>query len=79
MFLSLVGDRFPLLTFDPAHLEWNMDQLLEKMWAYLDLIRVYTKPKGEIPDYNSPVVMRRDPTVENFCDKLHKSIMRQFK
>jgi len=62
-----------------AHLEWNLDALLEKMWAYLDLIRVYTKPKGEIPDYNAPVVMRRDPTVEDFCNKLHKSIMKQFK
>jgi len=62
-----------------AHLEWNLDALLEKMWLYLDLIRIYTKPKGEIPDYNAPVVMRRDPTIEDFCNKLHKSIMKQFK
>lgn len=29
-----------------AHLEWNMDELVERSWEYLDLIRVYTKPKG---------------------------------
>jgi len=50
-----------------AHLEWNLDALLEKMWEYLDLIRLYTKPKGQIPDYNAPVVMRKDPAIEDFC------------
>ena len=25
---------------------WNMDELMEKIWEYLDLIRIYTKPKG---------------------------------
>jgi len=62
-----------------AHLEWNLDQLLEKMWEYLDLIRVYTKPKGEIPDYNAPIVMRKDPTIEDFCNKIHKSLLKQFR
>lgn len=26
--------------------EWNLDGLMEKVWEYLDLIRIYTKPKG---------------------------------
>lgn len=26
--------------------EWNLDELMEKIWEYLDLIRIYTKPKG---------------------------------
>lgn len=29
------------------------------MWEYLDLIRVYTKPKGKDPDYNAPVIIQR--------------------
>jgi len=74
-----VIDRIPHYVPISAHLEWNFDALLEKMWEYLDLIRLYTKPKGLIPDYNAPVVMRKGPTIENFCDKLHKGIMRQFK
>jgi uncharacterized protein len=28
-----------------ANLEWNLDGLIDKMWEYLDLIRIYTKPK----------------------------------
>jgi len=73
-------DRIPHYVPISAHLEWNLDELLEKMWAYLDLIRVYTKPKGQIPDYNSPVVMRSmHNSVEDFCNRIHKQIIKQFK
>ena len=34
----------------------------------------------QLPDYNAPVVMRRGhTTVEDFCNRLHKGIMKQFK
>lgn len=60
--------------------EWNFDILLRKIWKILDLIRIYTKPKGLIPDYNDPVIMKRNnASVELFCLKLHKSILNQLK
>ncbi|CAD5119129.1 DgyrCDS7770 [Dimorphilus gyrociliatus] len=63
-----------------AHHKWNFDDLLEKMWEYLSLTRIYTKPKGQLPDYKSPVVLRLEQTtVEDFCNKLHRSIMKEFK
>jgi len=63
-----------------AHHEWNFDDLLEKMWAYLDLVRIYTKPKGQLPDYSAPIVMKRSAcTVEDFCNSIHKSLIRDFK
>jgi small GTP-binding protein len=63
-----------------AHHKWNFDDLLEKMWTYLSLIRIYTKPKGQLPDYSAPVVLRNDKhTVEDLCNNLHKSIMKEFK
>jgi hypothetical protein len=46
---------------------WNIDELLELMWEKLNLRRVYTKPKGKLPDYSSPVVLRANAcTVEDF-------------
>ena len=40
----------------------------------------YTKPKGQLPDYESPVVMKSgETTLEDFCNKIHKSIMKDFK
>lgn len=60
--------------------EWGFDDLLETMWDYLDLIRLYTKPKGEIPDYEKPVIVNRKYSkVEDFCNQIHKTIMKEFK
>lgn len=59
---------------------WNLDELLEIMWHKLNLVRVYTKPKGQLPDYEQPVVLRKDKsTVEDFCNMIHKSMVEQFK
>jgi len=63
-----------------AGYEWNFDELLEKIWIYLDMIRIYTKPRGQIPDYDAPVVVpRHKNTVEDFCLRIHKSLLEQLK
>jgi ribosome-interacting GTPase 1 len=56
------------------------DELKDSMWTALDLVRVYTKPKGKKPDYTQPVVLRRSKCkVSDFCDAIHKEIKTQFK
>ena len=63
-----------------ANKEWNLDGLLETIWDYLDMVRIYTKPRGTTPDYADPVVLpRKACTVEDFCNRLHKGIIRSFK
>jgi len=63
-----------------AHHKWNFDDLLEKIWNYLALVRIYTKPKGQLPDYTAPVVLQQGKTsIEQFCENIHKSIMQSFK
>ena len=37
-------DRIPHYVMISAHLEWNLDELLAKMWDYLGLIRMYSFP-----------------------------------
>ncbi|XP_067120608.1 developmentally-regulated GTP-binding protein 1 isoform X2 [Centruroides vittatus] len=72
--------RIPHCVPISAHHKWNFDDLLEKSWEYLKLIRIYTKPKGQLPDYEAPVILNQDKrTVEDFCNKLHRSIMKEFK
>jgi len=59
---------------------WNIDELMEAMWDKLNLVRVYTKPKGKQPDYSQPVVLRSTRcTVEDFCNAIHRSITEVFK
>ncbi|RXK36522.1 cytoplasmic protein [Tremella mesenterica] len=58
----------------------NIDELLDVMWDKLNLVRIYTKPRGQQPDYSSPVVLRRGRcTVEDFCNAIHKEIVKQFR
>ena len=61
--------------------DWlNIDELLDTLWNALDLVRVYTKPRGLPPDYNSPVVLKcKACTVEDFCNSIHKEIAKQLK
>jgi ribosome-interacting GTPase 1 len=73
-------DKVPHYVPISAKDEWGFDDLMAKMWEYLDLIRIYTKPKGQIPDYNAPVIMPRTKNkVIDFCNKLHKTLAKEMK
>lgn len=71
---------FPHFVPVSAEHEWNFDELLETIWDKCNMLRIYTKPKGQIPDYTSPVILHAEkPKVEDFCNRLHRSIMKSFK
>jgi ribosome-interacting GTPase 1 len=38
-------------------LQLNLDRLLARMWEEMGLVRVYTKPQGQQPDFGDPVVL----------------------
>lgn len=73
-------DRVPHYVPVSAHFEFGFDELLEKIWNYSGCIRIYTKPRGQVPDYTAPVVLRRgEPTIENFCNAIHKTLIKSLK
>ena len=44
------------------------------------LILSYTKPKGQLPDYESPVILPEGKSaVEDFCNRIHKQLLSDFK
>merc|ERR1712012_998398 len=46
----------------------------------MNLLRVYTKPKGQIPDYTEPVILpATKKTVADFCDRIHRTLLDQFR
>ena len=46
------------------------------MYIYIGFIQ----PKGQIPDYGAPVVLHAaNPSIEMFCDRIHKQLLAQFK
>lgn len=63
-----------------AHHEWNLDGLADMIWKYMALLRIYTKPKGQIPDYTAPVILPAERnTMEEFCNRIHRTLMANFK
>lgn len=43
-------------------------------------IKSYTKPKGQLPDYESPVILQEGiSAVEDFCNRLHRQLINDFK
>eukprot|EP01068_Selenidium_serpulae_P005663 Selendium_serpulae@DN4135_c1_g1_i3.p2 len=60
---------------------WGFDTLMERLWAALSLVRVYTRKKGMFPDFVEPLVItpqRGDPTVETAVRMLHKDLLKDF-
>uniref|UniRef100_A0A665WQM2 Developmentally-regulated GTP-binding protein 2 n=1 Tax=Echeneis naucrates TaxID=173247 RepID=A0A665WQM2_ECHNA len=57
----------------------NLDYLLETLWEYLALICIYTKKRGERPDFNDAIIMRRGASVEHVCHRIHRTLASQFK
>jgi len=72
------------------HREWSpipisaergigLDQLKDRIFEALELIRVYMRPQGEEPDLEEPLVVRRGSTVGDICDHLHRSFRPSFR
>lgn len=62
--------------------EWNLDELLDRIWEKLGIIRIYTKPRAGKVDFEEPVIIRvrkEEPTVETFCRHIHKEILNRMK
>lgn len=59
----------------------NMDRLLKRLWDEMGLVRVYTKRRGEPPEFTEPLVLskwRNGVTVEAACAHLHKDMRDKF-
>ncbi|GAB9463105.1 hypothetical protein Gpo141_00000578 [Globisporangium polare] len=59
----------------------NFDMLLSKMWDYMGLTRVYTKRRGEMPQFAEPVVLsseRRGVSVQAACLSISKDMLDNF-
>lgn len=73
-------DQMPNYVPISSQHEWNLDELMEEIWNRCNMLRIYTKPKGQIPDYDEPVILHSEgnPTVEEFCNRIHRSLIDSF-
>jgi ribosome-interacting GTPase 1 len=73
--------RNPHSTVVSVEQEFNLDYLLDKMWDYLGLTRIYTKRRGNPPDLVEPVVLstiRKGTTIRSLCENVSSHMLRDF-
>lgn len=62
-----------------CNMKLNLDYLLETLWEYLALLRVYTKKPGAPPDFDDGLILRRGCTIEHVCHTIHRTLASEFK
>jgi ribosome-interacting GTPase 1 len=59
--------------------QWNIEDLMEEIWDRTSMLRIYTKPRGQAPDYEEPIILHAtNPTVEQFVNRIHRTLMDSF-
>jgi ribosome-interacting GTPase 1 len=59
----------------------GLDVLLQKIWDALGMVRVYTKRRGEKPDFSEPIILtqgRGGTKVYDCIMQIHKSLLNDF-
>uniref|UniRef100_A0A0G4H1I1 OBG-type G domain-containing protein n=1 Tax=Chromera velia CCMP2878 TaxID=1169474 RepID=A0A0G4H1I1_9ALVE len=65
-----------------CHGDLNLETLKERLWEYLGMVRVYTKKKGEFPDFSEPIILteqRGEMTIGNAVRMIHRDLLKDFK
>lgn len=60
------------------YMNLNLDFMLQKMWEYMGLIRIYTKRRGQSPDLNDPIVLsleRNGLSVEAATESISRELL----
>jgi ribosome-interacting GTPase 1 len=50
----------------------NFDELKKEVYQLLDMVRVYTKIPGKLPDLSEPVILKKGSTIDDVALSVHK-------
>ncbi|MEW6722135.1 MAG: GTP-binding protein [Candidatus Micrarchaeota archaeon] len=57
----------------------SIEALKREVFGRLELIRIYTKKRGEAADLDEPLVVRKGISVGDVCEKLHRDLRKEFR
>ncbi|KAK6834669.1 uncharacterized protein PG998_007654 [Apiospora kogelbergensis] len=57
----------------------GIQDVIDRCWKELALIRIYTKRKGDDPDFSEALIVRKDSTIEDVCDRIHRTLKESYK
>jgi ribosome-interacting GTPase 1 len=78
LFQETVSTDLPILPISVVK-ERNLVRLREEIFRMLDIIRVYSKPRGKDPDMSAPFTLPRESTVAELAEMVHKDFAEQVK
>ena len=62
-----------------AEMNLNIETLKELIFQKLDFIRVYMKEPKKEADMKEPMIMKRNSTIKDVCEKMHKEFVSKFR
>ncbi|ANB13642.1 Rbg2p [Sugiyamaella lignohabitans] len=72
--------RQPNTVVISVSMDLGIDDLLERIWADLSLLRIFTKRKGVAPNFSEPMVIRKaHNSIEDVCDAIHRDFKSKFR
>ncbi|ODQ63696.1 P-loop containing nucleoside triphosphate hydrolase protein [Nadsonia fulvescens var. elongata DSM 6958] len=72
--------RQPNSTVISVSEDLGIEDLVDRIWDDLDMLRIYTKKKGFAPDFVGPTVVRKSKnSIEDVCDMIHREFKNHFK
>ena len=78
LYLEVLGDRFPVKVAS-ALTSRGLPELRAGLFAFLDLVRVYTRVPGKAANLKSPFVLPARSTLQDLADRIHHELGRSFK
>jgi ribosome-interacting GTPase 1 len=71
--------REPNTVVMSCELDLGVTDVVERCWADLHLMRIYTKRQGIEPDFSEALIVRQGSSIEDVCDTIHRSMKETFK
>ena len=72
-------EKFPDIVFISSLTGENLEILKDAIINKLELIQIYLKKQREKTDYNEPLIVKKDSTIRDVCNKIHRSFVKQFR
>jgi ribosome-interacting GTPase 1 len=71
--------REPNTVVMSCELDLGIQDVVDRCWKELALMRIYTKRKGIVPDFSEALIVRSGSNIEDVCDQVHRTLKETFK
>ncbi|MFC1801657.1 OBG GTPase family GTP-binding protein [Nanoarchaeota archaeon] len=62
-----------------ANQKINLEDLKQKVYDKLGLTKIFLKEVNKKPDLEEPLILEKNPTIQDVCIKIHKDFLKKFR